>query len=359
MAYAHARGVLHLDLKPDNIVLGAFGEVIVLDWGLARLSRGEIGDDGPADPHAPTVDVIVLSGEALAPGTTAGRVQGTREYMAPEQAGGAPEQFDERTDVFGLGGILFEVLTGRSPREFDGEPLGVALERIRTEPIRRARSLVDRVPAALDDLCARAMAVEPSLRVPGAAAFVAELETWLADEPLIACREIVAGFEKMAGAHPDVFDYREHLARSRANLGLVLDGLGRHLEAEAAYRAAIAEYEAIVATRPLLPGPRADLAATRTHLGRALVALGRREEAEASRRSALEDYTALAAAHPPAGDYTTGLASVYLTMSLGPPAAARESPDPGEPAPGAVPTEETTIHPAVPASPGAAETEAS
>ena len=344
VAYAHARGVLHLDLKPDNVVLGDFGEVIVLDWGLARLRSADVEPAVPADPGAPTVEAIVLSGEALAPGTTAGRVQGTREYMAPEQAAGATERFDERTDVFGLGAILFEVLTGRSPRTFDGEQLGVAMERIRTEPIVRPRSIAAHVPAALDDLCARAMADDPALRIPGAGAFVAGLEAWLADEPLIACREIIAGFEKMAVKHPDVFDYREQLARSRANLGLVLDGLGRHGDAEAAYRAAIAEYEAIVAARPLMPNPRADLAATRTHLGRALEVLGRREEAEDARKSALADYMVLAEAHPPSRDYTTGLASVYLTMSLGPPPAVAEVRTPDEPTPSVHPTEETPLH---------------
>jgi len=332
VAYAHARGVLHLDLKPSNVVLGDFGEVVVLDWGLARLQRGVVEGDGPVDGDAPTLEAIFLSAEARVPGTTAGRVQGTKEYMAPEQAGEATDRIDERADVFGLGAILFEVLTGQPPRQFGDEPLDRTLDRIRTEPSRRPRAVLDYVPSALDDFCGRAMAADPALRIRGAAAFVAELETWLADEPLVDYRAIVAGFDAMVAKHPEVIDYREQLARNRANLGLVLDGLGRHFDAETTYRAAIADYEALVAAQPLLPGPRAGLAATRTHLGRTLRVLGRYDEADATRDAALADYTALAAAHPPARDYTTGLASVYLTLTFPPsPAGPTSPPRTGEP----------------------------
>lgn len=317
LAYAHSRGVLHLDLKPSNVVLGDFGEVIVLDWGLARLADREtrFDDADRAQSEAPTIEAIVLSGEALAPGTTAGRVQGTKEYMAPEQAAGAAERFDERTDVFGLGGILFEILTGRAPRRFDErDSIMTILDRILTEPVPPCEGLGRTIPAALATLCSRALEHDPARRIASAAAFVAELENWLADEPLMAYREIIAGFEKMVRNHPGVIDYREQLARSRASLGLVLDGLGRAADAVAAYRSAISEYECVVGEQPLLPGPRADMAATRTHLHRALVSLGRADEAEAARLAALADYNALAEAHPAAAGYATGLESVYLTL---------------------------------------------
>ncbi len=156
VAYAHARGVLHLDLKPSNVVLGDFGEVIVLDWGLALLRhRGDRREGNvPGRPENSSLEAIVLSHEALALGTTAGRIQGTKEYMSPEAAEGATERFDERTDVFGLGAILYEVLTGRPPRGFENESIAFVLEGIRIEPSWRPREVLSFVPSSLDDLCA-------------------------------------------------------------------------------------------------------------------------------------------------------------------------------------------------------------
>jgi serine/threonine-protein kinase len=115
MAYAHARGVIHRDLKPSNIMVGAFGEVQVMDWGLAKvLPRGGIAEQpqDPTDAAAARVIRTVRSGSD-ADASRAGSVLGTPAYMAPEQARGAVEGIDERADVFGLGSILCEILTGR------------------------------------------------------------------------------------------------------------------------------------------------------------------------------------------------------------------------------------------------------
>jgi serine/threonine-protein kinase len=102
LAYAHSRGVIHRDLKPSNIMVGAFGEVQVMDWGLAKILP-------PADGPRPRADAPV--GLATQPGF----VVGTPAYMAPEQARGEVQHLDERCDVFGLGAILCEILTGRPP----------------------------------------------------------------------------------------------------------------------------------------------------------------------------------------------------------------------------------------------------
>src|SRR5262249_32681315 len=116
VAYAHARGVIHRDLKPTNVMVGSFGEVQVMDWGLAKvLKEGGLADEPPApEEPAPAVSVIqtVRSGSE-ADASQAGSALGTPAYMAPEQAGGDVERVDRRADVFGLGSILCEILTGQ------------------------------------------------------------------------------------------------------------------------------------------------------------------------------------------------------------------------------------------------------
>ncbi len=122
LAYAHARGVIHRDLKPSNIMVGAFGEVQVMDWGLAKvLSEGGNTNELRSTEHELEVSVIrtARSQEAGTPEldshTQAGTLLGTPAYMPPEQARGDLELVDERADVFGLGAILCEILTGKPP----------------------------------------------------------------------------------------------------------------------------------------------------------------------------------------------------------------------------------------------------
>jgi serine/threonine-protein kinase len=116
MAYAHARSVIHRDLKPSNVMVGSFGEVQVMDWGVAKvLPRGGVVDDASAGKvRDETVIATARSGSDAeeAALSRAGSVLGTPSYMAPEQARGEVEQVDQRADVFALGSILCEVLTG-------------------------------------------------------------------------------------------------------------------------------------------------------------------------------------------------------------------------------------------------------
>jgi serine/threonine-protein kinase len=116
VAYAHSKGVLHRDLKPANVMVGAFGEVQVMDWGLAKVLGGAAAGGGAAAP-APvaTSAVRTVRTAAAGAGSAAGMVLGTFAYMAPEQALGEVGGLDERADVFGLGAILCEVLTGQPP----------------------------------------------------------------------------------------------------------------------------------------------------------------------------------------------------------------------------------------------------
>ena len=124
MAYAHAKGVIHRDLKPANIMVGAFGEVQVMDWGLAKvLAEGGVADEERASRSHQTPEDVTTIRTARSTGshgsfgthTEAGSILGTPAYMPPEQASGDVALLDRRADVFALGAILCEILTGKPP----------------------------------------------------------------------------------------------------------------------------------------------------------------------------------------------------------------------------------------------------
>ncbi len=179
IGYAHTRGVVHRDLKPENVVLGGFGEVIVLDWGLARMvDRPDEPGDWPD---------LALSDEARGDATQAGRLLGTPAYMAPEQAEGRLDLIDGRTDIYGLGAILFAILTGIPPHR--GSDVGELIARIVDGETPRAGEVGSSVPRALAAICARAMARARSARYALAAELADDVKRWLADEPVSAWRE--------------------------------------------------------------------------------------------------------------------------------------------------------------------------
>jgi serine/threonine-protein kinase len=166
MAYAHERGIVHRDLKPENILLGRYGEVYVADWGIAK----PLGD--------PPDDVRVVP--ALRPSrrddTEVGAMLGTPGYMAPEQVRGDGTPIDARADVFGLGAILYEILTGARP--FPGrDPEAVLRAILEAEPV-RPRTVDPRCPLVLEDLCMRMLAKSPDER-PSTEAVAEEIEAFL------------------------------------------------------------------------------------------------------------------------------------------------------------------------------------
>jgi len=161
VAYAHSRGAVHRDLKPANVLVGAFGEVVVLDWGLVKAIG--VLEQGDSDEQAMAVDSFA---------TRAGAVLGTPSYMAPEQAAGARD-VGPAADLYALGAILYEVLCGRPP--FAGEVAEVLDQVKHADP----DPLPDTVPDELRRLCVQALAKRPADRPAGVASLVDELNRYL------------------------------------------------------------------------------------------------------------------------------------------------------------------------------------
>jgi serine/threonine-protein kinase len=181
VAYAHSRGVVHRDLKPANIMLGDYGETLVVDWGLAK----RVGAAGAAPPPGP--DGLPRSPLDGQDGTGTGELLGTPAFMSPEQAAGQNEAVGPASDIYGLGATLYAVLTGRPP--FGGDSVAEVLQRVQGGDFPPPRQLRPGTPRALEAICLKAMAREPSARYTTALELAADLERWLADEPVTAWRE--------------------------------------------------------------------------------------------------------------------------------------------------------------------------
>jgi WD40 repeat protein/tetratricopeptide (TPR) repeat protein/tRNA A-37 threonylcarbamoyl transferase component Bud32 len=180
IAYAHSRGILHRDLKPANVMLGKYGETLVVDWGLAKpFGTGTEAGAAGEEPRTPAA-------REAADGTQPGRVLGTPAYMSPEQADGRLDQLGPASDVYSLGATLYAVLAGRAP--FRGTAPEV-LEQVRRGAVPDPRHANRAVPPALAAVCRKAMARRPEDRYATAQALAADVERWLADEPVTAYRE--------------------------------------------------------------------------------------------------------------------------------------------------------------------------
>jgi len=253
LAYAHSRGVIHRDLKPHNVLIGEFGETVVIDWGLAK-------------EHGDSNDEPRISTPALPELTQVGSVVGTPCFMAPEQARG--DDLDERADVFALGALLYNVLAGAPPywdRSHDSKEL---IQAVLTRPPTPIAELAPAAPADLLSIVERAMERDPEKRYANAGEIAAELHRFAAGRLLLSrdyrIRDLLARW------------IRKHRALvalgSAALLGLAIVGVvAIRARREASTALEVGELRGqrtlCAASSPLLANPWTDQARSMTHHG--------------------------------------------------------------------------------------------
>jgi eukaryotic-like serine/threonine-protein kinase len=180
VAYAHSRGVIHRDLKPANAMLGKFGETLLVDWGLAKV----VGRPQQEETYAEATLRPQSDGSTA---TQMGQALGTPAYMSPEQAQGNWAVVGPASDVYGLGATLYALLTGKAPVE--GNDRDEVMQKVIRGEWLPPRHVKKDTPEALDAICRKAIALRPEHRYASALALAADVEHWLADEPVSAWRE--------------------------------------------------------------------------------------------------------------------------------------------------------------------------
>ncbi len=214
VAYAHSRGVIHRDIKPANVMVGSFGEVYVMDWGLAKVRGTSTVDPAPqSSPSDSPESTIVTDRQQEASRldespllTAAGSVVGTPAYMSPEQARGELDRLDARTDVYAVGALLYALLTGRMPYvNPDEKPTAdEVVARVRSGPPRPIAELDSSVPPELIAIGEKAMAHERDGRYADMGAMASDLRAYLE-------QRVVSAYQTGAWA-----EFRKWVQRNRA-----------------------------------------------------------------------------------------------------------------------------------------------
>lgn len=193
--YAHNRGVIHRDIKPANIMLGRFGETLVVDWGLAKA----IGKSETVSEESNEKTLRPTSGSGSAP-TQLGQAVGTPGYMSPEQAAGLHNQLEPASDIYGLGATLYSILTGKPP--FQGKDITQLLHRVQQGDFAPPRKVNPKLSKPLEAICLKAMSTKIRYRYDSARDLAEDIERWMADEPVSCYRaELTNQVRRFARRH--------------------------------------------------------------------------------------------------------------------------------------------------------------
>jgi serine/threonine protein kinase/formylglycine-generating enzyme required for sulfatase activity len=289
LAYAHSRNILHRDIKPENVLLGDFGEVYLADWGLAKSVKGE------ALAHARPTNGTFSD-------TSSSQTGGTPGYMAPEVLGRGDHTIDQRTDLFPLGVMLYEILTGQHPFEVPGNVAATLLNTCEKTP-KRPRELNPACPLLLDDLCVAMLAKDKAGRPKAADDVASEIEAFLegakererrrveAQRLCDRAKDPVQRFQRLEVERKRAADLAEKVLKEikgwesvdRKRAGWALED--RAVEAEREAGRALAEAVELY-TKAL----GYDAESENAHAGLADLYWSRARAAEAERRSALQVY---------------------------------------------------------------------
>jgi len=186
VAFAHSRGIIHCDLKPDNIMIGAFGEVYVIDWGLARRFQHK----AILQCNGKTVRSLVPSEESSASAEN-GSVIGTPQFISPEQAAGHVDQLGPASDVYSLGATLYCILTAKPPFP-DPREIGIQdlISRISEGHFPMPSVVLPGIHKPLEDICLKAMALHRENRYESASAMAQDIESYLDHLPVFASADL-------------------------------------------------------------------------------------------------------------------------------------------------------------------------
>lgn len=307
--YAHARGVLHRDLKPGNIMLGRYGETLVVDWGLAKtIERKDSDEKHEEETLKPRYGSGTASLDGLAIGSPA--------YMSPEQAHGRLDELGPQTDVFGLGATLYYLLTGQPPYGSDGEE--DTLEKAKQGRIVPPIDIVSGTPSRLSEICLIAMATRKENRYESARQLREDLWQWLSNEPISTLLAAVNYFEELNAKEPKVHQYKIRLARELSNLSKVYQSLERLDEAFHASKRSVALLDEIYARNQLNLAIFQELYFARTQLSSVLRIDGRDDEATRVDEANQEQFQSLLRSLPKNGSIRDELFNLTLHQGFSP-----------------------------------------